>query len=105
MLSMITIRNGAEYMGSRLDAAGIRSIVWQEDEDGLVYADGLQGYEIDNDCELTIFQGDRCVSIQRFPDLDTAVSVAEASERVCRWNIKQGAAGNGAKVNEFGWKV
>ena len=92
-------------MGSRLDAAGIRSIVWQEDEDGLVYADGLQGYEIDNDCELTIFQGEKCVQITPCESLETAVAIAEASERVCRWNIKQGAAGNGGKINERGWRL
>lgn len=92
-------------MGSRLDEAGIHSIVWQEDEDGLVYADGLQGYEIDTSNVLAIFQGPACVQIQECNTLETAVAIAEASERVCRWNIQQGAAGNGAKVNERGWKV
>ena len=92
-------------MGSRLDEAGIHSIVWREDEDGLIHAEGLQDYEIDNDNELAIFQGDKCVQIVSCNTLETAVAIAEASERVCRWNIQQGAAGNGAKVNERGWKV
>ena len=92
-------------MGARLDAAGIHTLAWDEDEDGLVYADGLQGYEIDNDNVLAIFQGKVCVRIVELNDLETAVAVAEASERVCRWNIKMGRAGNGAKVNERGWKI
>lgn len=92
-------------MGSRLDAAGIISIVWEEDEDGLVYADGLQGYEIDNNNVLAIFQGDKCVQIQECNTLETAVAIAEASERVCRWNIKMGCAAGGYKINDRGWRL
>ena len=92
-------------MGSRLDEAGIISIVWEEDESGVVFADCLQSYEIDADNELAIFQGDKCVQIQKCNTLETAIAIAEASERVCRWNISQGAAGNGGKINERGWKI
>ena len=92
-------------MGSRLEEAGIHSIIWEEDENGTVFADGLQSYEIDENNELAIFQGDKCVQITACESLETAVAIAEASEHVCRWNIKQGAAGNGGKINERGWKV
>lgn len=92
-------------MGSRLDEAGIISIVWEEDESGVVFADCLQSYEIDVDNELAIFQGDKCVQIQKCNTLETAIAIAEASERVCRWNISQGAAAGGYKINDRGWRL
>ena len=90
---------------SRLDEAGIHSIVWQEDESGVVFADCLQSYEIDVDNELAIFQGDKCVQIHRCDSVENAVAIAEASERVCRWNIKMGCAAGGYKINDRGWRL
>lgn len=92
-------------MGSRLAENGIHSIVWEEDDDGLIFAGGLQDYEIDNDCELAIFQGDKCIHIHKCDSVENAVAIAEASERVCRWNIKMGCAAGGYKINDRGWRV
>lgn len=89
----------------RLADAGILSLVWKEEEDGTIYADALQYYEIDSDNELAIFQGDKCVAIRPCPSLDHAVSTAAASESVCRANIRMGETYNGKKVNERGWLV
>jgi len=90
---------------SRLALAGIHSIVWQEDEDdNIVFAEGLQAYEIDENNELAIFQGPNCVKVFECKTLEHAVSIAEASERVCRRNIALGHA-NGYPINEKGWRV
>jgi len=89
---------------TRLAEAGIQNITWQE-EDGIVFASGLQDYEIDESNELAIFQGPNCVSVHPCVGLDHAVAIAEASERVCRWNIRMGATWGGARINERGWRV
>lgn len=90
---------------TRLDDAGIHSIVWKEEEDGTVYADGCQYYEIDNNNELAIFQGEKCVRVMECVSLEHAVGIAEASEHVCRHNIRNGQTGNGWAVTEQGWKI
>ena len=91
---------------SRLALAGIHNIVWKEDaDDGTVWAEGLQHYEIDAKNELAIFQGEKCVAIRGCVSLEHAVEIAEASERVCRKNIARGDSWRGYKVNEKGWLV
>ena len=93
-----------EAIVTQLAEAGIHSLVWGE-EDGVVHAEGLQDYEIDDNNELAIFQGETCVVVHECASLHHAVAIAEASERVCRWNISMGATWGGAKINERGWKV
>jgi|SRR6516165_95995 hypothetical protein len=91
---------------TRLSDAGVVEISWEEDEkDGMVYAEGLQSYEIDSNNELAIFNGDKCIKVYRCGDLQHAVSVVYANESVCRLNIKKGMTGNGHKINERGWDL
>lgn len=89
----------------RMTEAGVTNIIWKEDDSGVITADGLQYYEIDNDNELAIFHDDKCVRIVECEDVCHAYSIAMASEAVCRWNIKNGKTGNGHKTNERGWDL
>lgn len=90
---------------SRLAEAGVVDIKWTEDEDGNVFAEGLQEYEIDTDNELAIFQGDKCKRVVKAVDLCHAVSMVYSGEAVCRWNIRNGKTGNGHKINDKGWDI
>lgn len=90
---------------SKLAEAGIVVVEWTEDEDGNVFAEGLQDYEIDTNNELAIFQGDKCVKVQKCNDIWHAASMVYSAESVCRWNIRNGKDGNGWKVNEKGWRI
>lgn len=89
----------------RLADAGLIGIVWKEESDGTIFADGLQYYEIDNNNELAIFQDDKCVAVHHCVSVEHAASIAEASEHVCRWNIHLGSDWHGHKINERGWRV
>jgi hypothetical protein len=91
---------------TRLAEAGVVEIKWEEDEDdGMVYAEGLQFYEVDTKNELAIFHGEKCVKVHECVDLCHAVSMIYASEAVCRWNLKNGKTGNGHRINERGWDI
>lgn len=92
-------------MASRLATAGITTLVWAEDEDGDISAEGLADYEIDGDCELAVFHGPKCVKIMKAEDLCHAAALVYAHEAVLRWNIKNGKTGNGHKINENGWDI
>lgn len=87
---------------TRLSDAGIVDLVWTEDEDG-VYAEGNQHYEVDNNNELAIFRGDKCVKIHECTDLAAAFSIIISSEAVCIWNLKHSQTGNGYKITKQGW--
>ena len=89
----------------KLEQAGILTIVWDEDEDGNVFASGLQDYEIDTDLELAVYHGEKCVKLVKCEDLCHASALVYSMEAVCRWNIKNGKTGNGHKVNERGWDI
>lgn len=90
---------------SRLSDLGVVDIKWGEDDDGSVYANGLQDYEIDTDNELAVFQGEKCVKVMECVDLCHAVAIVYASEAVCRWNLRNGKTGNGHRINEKGWDI
>lgn len=90
---------------TRLAEAGVVSIQWEEDEDGNVFAEGLQSYEVDMDNELAVFHGSKCVKVHKCVDIFHAISMIEAGEAVCRWNIKNGRTGNGHRINEKGWDI
>jgi hypothetical protein len=90
---------------TRLAEAGVVTLEWTEDEDGNVFAAGLQDYEIDPANELAIFQGDKCVKVYECEDLCHAVAMVYSNEGVCRWNIKNGKDGHGYPINERGWRV
>jgi hypothetical protein len=91
---------------TRLAEAGVVSIQWEEDEEeGMIFAEGLQSYEVDKDNELAVFNGKKCVKVHQCVDIFHAISMIEAGEAVCRWNIKNGRTGNGHKINERGWDI
>lgn len=90
---------------SKIAEAGIVTIKWSEDEDGNVFAEGLQEYEIDSDNEMAIFQGEKCTRVVKVEDLCHAAALIYSMEAVCRWNIKQGKTGRGYKVNDRGWQI
>jgi hypothetical protein len=90
---------------TRLASAGVVSIVWEEDEDGFITAEGLQTYEVDPNNELAVFHDQKCVKVHKCVDIFHAISMIEAGEAVCRWNIKNGKTGNGHKINERGWDI
>lgn len=89
---------------TRLAEAGVVTLVWTEDADGIA-AEGHQSYEIDADNEIAVFQGQKCVEIKQAVDLPHAISMVLASEAVCSRNIRDGADFRGRKVNEHGWRV
>jgi hypothetical protein len=89
----------------RLEDCGIVNLIWSEEEDGTLIAEGLQDYEIDPNNELAYFHGDKCVRVHKCVDVYHAVAMVEAGEGVCRWNIKNGKTGNGHKINEKGWDI
>lgn len=89
----------------RLSDAGVVSIKWAEDDEGFITAEGMQDYEVDPNNELAVFHGDKCVKTHQCVDVFHAISMIEAGEAVCRWNIKNGRTGNGHKVNEKGWDI
>lgn len=90
---------------SRLADAGIVNLVWEEDDDGIVTATGLQYYEIDNNNEVAIFHDDECVRVVECVDLGHACATVLGGEAVCRQNIKYGKTGNGNTINEKGWDL
>lgn len=90
-------------LSSRLEAAGVVEIKWEEDEEGNVFAEGLQSYEVDVNNELAVFHDDKCVRTYQCADLCHAVAMIYAGEGVCRWNLKNGKTGNGNAINEKGW--
>lgn len=90
---------------TRLNDAGVISIKWEEDEEGNISAEGLQDYEVDMDNELATFHGEKCIRVFKCVDIFHAISMIEAGEAVCRWNIKNGKTGNGHKINERGWDI
>lgn len=90
---------------TRLAEVGLVDVKWTEDENGNVFAEGLQEYEIDTNNELAIFQGEKCIRIQECMDLVHAASMVYSWEAVCRWNLKNGKTGNGHKINEKGWDM
>lgn len=92
-------------MGTRLDSIGVVDVTWGEDDDGCVWAEGLQTYEIDNDNELAIFHGDKLYKCVQGVDFCHAVAMVYSSEAVCRWNLRNGKTGNGHKINEKGWDI
>lgn len=90
----------------RLEEFGIHSIVWEEDPRTMViHAHGLQDYEISTENRLFIYQGDDCVAEHPCQSLQQAVYIAEASEKVCRWNISHKSTWPGHPVNERGWRI
>lgn len=90
---------------TRLDDAKVYDLTWTEDEDGTVYAEGAQSYEIDADSEIAVFQGKKCVEIRKCADLPHAVSIINAMEACCSYNARHGCNHHGKKVNERGWRV
>jgi hypothetical protein len=90
---------------TRLGDAGVTTITWEEDEEGYITADGLQHYELDTNNELATFHDDKCVRVFKCVDIFHAISMIEAGEAVCRWNLKNGKTGNGHKINERGWDI
>jgi hypothetical protein len=89
----------------KLAELGVVDVKWSEDENGNVFAEGLQEYEIDDKNELAVFQGEKCVKVIEAVDLCHAVSMVYAGEAVCRWNLKNGKTGNGNLINERGWDL
>lgn len=88
---------------TRLDDAKVYDLTWSEDEDGTVYAEGAKSYEIDNDNEIAIFQGKKCVEIRKAVDLPHAISIIAAHEASASYNARRGHNHHGKKVNERGW--
>lgn len=89
----------------RLAGTGIVDMIWAEEDNGLITAEGLQSYEIDADNDIAVFQGDKCVEVKSAQDLQHAVSMVWSMEAVCRWNIHMGKTWRGNPVNERGWTM
>lgn len=87
---------------TRLDEACVVTLEWDEDDDGNVFADGHQSYEIDENCEIAVFHGKKCVEVKQAKDFPHAVSMVLASEAVCSYNLRNGCDFNNRKVNEYG---
>jgi hypothetical protein len=77
---------------------------WQEDDE-LVFADGLQSYEIDREDELAVFQAEKCVAVRNCKDLDHALAIAQAFDNVCERNLELGSTWHGKPINERGWRI
>lgn len=90
---------------SRLAEAGLVNLIYSEDDDGNVFAEGLAEYEIDTNNELAVFHGETCVKVHECESLVHAASIIGSHEAVLRWNIKNGKTGNGHKINEKGWDI
>jgi hypothetical protein len=90
---------------TRLAELGVVDVKWTEDEDGNVFAEGLQEYEIDTNNELAVFQGEKCTKVHECVDFCHAVAMVYAGEAVCRWNLRNGKDGHGRPINERGWRV
>jgi hypothetical protein len=75
---------------TRLADAGIVDLLWTEG-DNIVWADGHQEYEINENNEVATFVGDKCVSIREAADFAHAVSMVLASEAVCAYKIREKA--------------
>jgi hypothetical protein len=91
---------------TRLAEAGLVGLAWTEDEDdGMIMAEGLQSYEIDTANELAVFQGTKCLEVVKCADFYHAVAQVNAREAVCRWHIQMGCDWRGNDVNERGWVV
>ena len=73
---------------TRLSDAGIVNLVWTEDEDGNVMADGHMSYDIDADTnDVAMFGEDgKCSRVVEASDLPHAVSIVIANESVCSYN-------------------
>lgn len=77
---------------TRLSDAGIVNLVWTEDEDGNVMADGHQSYDIDaENNEVSTFVDEKCVGVREAADFAHAVSMVLASEAVCAYKIREKA--------------
>jgi len=90
---------------SKLAEHGLVDLKWSEDEDGNIFAEGLQEYEIDTNLEVAIFQGEKCVRVIQAEDMCHAAGIVAAQESVCRWHLKMGATWRGHKINERGWDI
>jgi len=74
---------------SRLEDAAIVTLVWSEDEeDGTVYAEGHQSYEIDMKNEIAIFVNNKCIGFQEAANFPHAASIVLAHEAVCAFKIR-----------------
>jgi hypothetical protein len=75
---------------TRLGDAGIVNLEWAEGEN-IVWAEGHQSYEIDENNEIATFVGEKCVSIREAADFPHAVSMVLASEAVIAFEIREKA--------------
>lgn len=75
---------------TRLDDAGIVNLTWTEGEN-IVWAEGHQEYEIDENNEIATFVGEKCTGIREAADFPHAVSMVLASEAVCAYKIREKA--------------
>jgi hypothetical protein len=76
---------------TRLSDAGVVNLVWSEDDDGMVMADGHQSYEIDENNEIAYFVDEKCVGFRQAADFPHAVSMVLAAEAVCAHKIREKA--------------
>lgn len=74
---------------SRLEELGVVELLWQETDDGTVYAYGLQQYVIHPDNEVSTIRGDD-IETRQAVDFCHAVGMVGAGEAVCRWRIREG---------------
>ncbi|UOW92955.1 hypothetical protein SEA_LEOPARD_78 [Mycobacterium phage Leopard] len=74
---------------TRLASAHVKTLEWTEDEYGIC-AEGHQTYEIDENNEVAVFRGEKCVRIVKAADLPHAVSIVVASEQVCAYHLRNG---------------
>jgi hypothetical protein len=89
---------------TRLAEHGVVDLKWSEDEDdGMVMAEGLMDYEIDLNNEIAYFQDNKCVRVHEAVNFDHAVDMILAHEAVLRGNIQRGVDHRNRKVNERGW--
>lgn len=86
---------------SRLAEAGVTDLTWTE-EDGTIYAEGHQSYEIDTGNELATFNGAKCVSVVSCFDLAHAVAMVTAAENVCAWHLRMGTTWHGKAITGEG---
>lgn len=75
---------------SRLTEAHVVTLEWSEDsDDGTVYADGHQSYEIDEKNDVAVFVDDKCTKVQGAGDFSHAVAIVLAHEAVVAYNLRE----------------
>ena len=75
----------------KLEELGVVEVLWDEAEDGTVFAYGLKNYIIYSDNSMAVLSG-ADVTWRECVDFCHAVAMVYSAEAVCRWNLRDGKA-------------